>query len=66
MADLRPGNNFFSNRLMISSATTCFFASYSTLERPWNRKQEHVLYFDIYMYPQKNKTEGKGKRVVSY
>jgi hypothetical protein len=50
---------------MISSATTCFFASYSTLERPWNRKQEHVLYFDIYMYPQKNETEGEGKRVVS-
>jgi len=30
----RPGNNFFSNLLMISSATTCFFASYSILDRP--------------------------------
>lgn len=27
MDDLRPGNNLFSNLFMISSATSCFFAS---------------------------------------
>ena len=42
--DFSPGNSFFSSLVIISSAISAFFASYSSLESPWCRKKQLIMW----------------------